>query len=208
MATTPNWSFMRCFGNHHFCTLISFSASEKNNYSWEWSFLVKYFKTKVYRNASRTYFFLLVVSEFYKYVLPSMDFLPCLFLFFFFFFFFFSLKNKTHESVRGFMYPENIYLFKVHNRNSRKRCEICSKVTMEPKRHQCRHSSVLLLTLNIFHTLFSVSIAGFEQLNVFLVNPSYYKKIPILRWFVKLRCYELRAVSYNETVSELRAISI
>ena len=140
MATAPNWSFMRCFGNHHFCTLISFSASEKNNYSWEWSILAKYFKTKVYRNASRTCFFLLVVSEFDKYVLPSMNFLP--------FLYFFSLKNKTHESVRGFMYPENIYLFKLHNRNSRKRCEICSEVTMEPKRHQCRHSSVFIVNFD------------------------------------------------------------
>ena len=28
-------------------------------------------------------------------------------------------------------YPANIYLFKVNNRNSRKRCEICSKLTIK-----------------------------------------------------------------------------
>ena len=29
------------------------------------------------------------------------------------------------------IYPTNIYLFKANNRNTRKRCEICSKLTME-----------------------------------------------------------------------------
>ena len=28
-------------------------------------------------------------------------------------------------------YPANIYLFKVNNRNNRKRCEICSKLTIK-----------------------------------------------------------------------------
>ena len=33
--------------------------------------------------------------------------------------------------------PANIYLFKVNNRNIRKRCEICSKLTIKtPARHQ------------------------------------------------------------------------
>ena len=33
-------------------------------------------------------------------------------------------------------YPPNIYLFKVNNRNSSKRSEICSKLTMKtPERH-------------------------------------------------------------------------
>ena len=28
-------------------------------------------------------------------------------------------------------YPANIYLFKVNNRNNRKRCNICSKLTIK-----------------------------------------------------------------------------
>ena len=33
-------------------------------------------------------------------------------------------------------YPVNIYLFKLNNRNSRKRCEMCSKLTIKtPERH-------------------------------------------------------------------------
>ena len=37
-------------------------------------------------------------------------------------------------------YTTNIYLFKVNNKNTRKKCKICS--------------AALLLTLNIFHFLF------------------------------------------------------
>ena len=52
-------------------------------------------------------------------------------------------------------YPVGIYLLKVNNRNSRTRCEICSKLTIEtPEQCHVRRSGVLLLTLNIFLTLF------------------------------------------------------
>ena len=47
-------------------------------------------------------------------------------------------------------YPANIYLFKVNNRNTRKRSEISSKLTIKTtERRQ-------LLTLNKFYTVFSV----------------------------------------------------
>ena len=46
--------------------------------------------------------------------------------------------------------------FTVHNRNSRARCEICSKLIKTPELS-------LLLTLNIFHTLSRVSIVNFEH---------------------------------------------
>ena len=52
--------------------------------------------------------------------------------------------------------PANIYLFKVNiknNRSARKRCEICSKLTIKtPEQHQRHRSGVLLLTSNIFQT--------------------------------------------------------
>ena len=44
-------------------------------------------------------------------------------------------------------FPANIYLFKVNNRNTRKSCEICSKLTI-------KLTVFLLLTLNIFHVFF------------------------------------------------------
>ena len=51
--------------------------------------------------------------------------------------------------------PVNIYLFKVKTRNTRRRLEICSKLT---ERHQKDIKDVvlvsLLLTLNIFYTFF------------------------------------------------------
>ena len=62
-------------------------------------------------------------------------------------------------------FPGNIYLFKVNNRNTKKRCEICSKLTI--KKHQNDVNDVvpvfLLLTWNIFHTYFKCfSIGDFE----------------------------------------------
>ena len=59
----------------------------------------------------------------------------------------------------------NIYLFKINDRKSRKSCEICSKLTIKtPERRQGFRFGVLLLTLNIFHCFFSVSII--EKVNV------------------------------------------
>ena len=50
--------------------------------------------------------------------------------------------------------PAGIYLLKVNNRDTRPRCEICSKLTRKtPERRQLRLVS-FLLSLNIFHTLF------------------------------------------------------
>ena len=59
----------------------------------------------------------------------------------------------------------NIYLFKVNNRNTGKKCEICLKLTV--KTSERRHYVVLvslLLTLNIFRTLSCVSVY-FEKVN-------------------------------------------
>ena len=50
-------------------------------------------------------------------------------------------------------YPANIYLFKVNNRNTTKRCEICSKLIKISERRQ--------LT-----SFLSVSTVDLEQLNV------------------------------------------
>ena len=39
--------------------------------------------------------------------------------------------------ARTLNFPANIYLFKVNNRNTRKRCEICSKLTTKtPEQRQ------------------------------------------------------------------------
>ena len=61
-----------------------------------------------------------------------------------------GIKLKTVISVDN-------YMFKVNNRNTRKRCEICSKLTIKtPERRQAR---------TYFTPCSSASIVNFEQVN-------------------------------------------
>ena len=64
----------------------------------------------------------------------------------------FTVWKFEHQKWRS---PANMYLFKVNNRNTRTRCEICSKLTWH---HQNDVKDLvvesLLLTLNLFHTFF------------------------------------------------------
>ena len=67
----------------------------------------------------------------------------------------------------NFVFPTGSFMFKVNNKSSRIRCEICSKLaTKTPeRRHWCR-SGVFIVILNIFQTLFFyVFIVNFEQVN-------------------------------------------
>ena len=81
------------------------------------------------------------------------------------------MKLSCIASTITSIFPADYYLFKVNNRNTTTRCEICSKLTI--KKPERRHSVnvilvSLLLTLNIFNTLTpcsSVSIVKFEQVN-------------------------------------------
>ena len=66
----------------------------------------------------------------------------------------FEVNNNDNRSPgQHYLYPANNYLYKVSNRNTTKWCKICSKSIITP---------FLLLTLNIFHNFFSVSIVDFE----------------------------------------------
>ena len=56
-----------------------------------------------------------------------------------------SSCQRNHLLSSESKYPANIYLFKVSNRNCRKRCEKYLKLTM-------KSSTTSTLTLNIFHT--------------------------------------------------------
>ena len=68
--------------------------------------------------------------------------------------------------VLNTFFPAGNCMFKVHNKNSRTRGEICSKLTIKtPERCHQRHFGVLLLTFNIFHTLFYCFFINFEQAN-------------------------------------------
>ena len=58
-------------------------------------------------------------------------------------------------------------MFKVSNRNTRKRCEICSKLTIKPPKrcHWRRFGGFIVNFEHISHLFSSVSIANFEQVN-------------------------------------------
>ena len=66
------------------------------------------------------------------------------------------------------MFPANIYLIKVINRNTIKRCGICLKVTIKtPERRHSYLSSVFIVNFeHIWHFFSSVSIVDFEQVNI------------------------------------------
>ena len=75
-------------------------------------------------------------------------------------------------------YPAGNCMFKVNDRNTRTRCDICSKLTIKtPERCQWCRRCVLLLTLNIVTPCSSVSIVNFEQANTGWVTTVKYSTI-------------------------------
>ena len=67
----------------------------------------------------------------------------------------FSLLTKCAYVTLNLSYPANIKLFKVIKRNTRKRGEICSKLTMKTlERRQRGHSSVSTVCFEYISHLF------------------------------------------------------
>ena len=67
---------------------------------------------------------------------------------------------------RIFYYPVSNYMFKVSNRNTKTRYEICSRLTIKtPERCHCHRSGVFIVNLEHISHLFSVSIVNFEQIH-------------------------------------------
>ena len=63
--------------------------------------------------------------------------------------------------------PRNIYLFKVNNRNTRKRCEICLKLTIKHQNDVRHRSGVFIVNSEHISDLFLVFlIADFEKVIV------------------------------------------
>ena len=60
--------------------------------------------------------------------------------------------------------PANIYLFKAINRNTRKSCEIYSKLTIKPP--AWRHWRSGVFTVNVEHISYLFLLCYFEQVNV------------------------------------------
>ena len=63
----------------------------------------------------------------------------------------FKGKESGHQEV---FWVGNIYLFEVNNRNTEKRYEICSKLTIKPPERCYWRRSGVFVNLNIFHTFF------------------------------------------------------
>ena len=65
--------------------------------------------------------------------------------------YFYWKKNIFHEIA----FPAGIYLLKVNNRNTRKRCETCSKLTIKrPEQRRWRRSTVFIVNFeHISHLL-------------------------------------------------------
>ena len=66
------------------------------------------------------------------------------------------------------------FMFKIDNRNTRKRSEICSKLTIKIlERHQWRHSRVFIVNFeHISYLVLLFYIANFEQANLDWVKTS------------------------------------
>ena len=65
------------------------------------------------------------------------------------------------------IHPAGNYMFKVNNRNTRTRCEICSKLAIKkPERRHWLRSSVFIVNSEHFTPCSNVSIVNFEQVNV------------------------------------------
>ena len=68
----------------------------------------------------------------------------------------------AHRCLEGQL--KGLSQLKVNNKDAKKRCKTCLKLTIKiPER---RRFGVLLLTLSIFHTFFYFFIVDFEQVNV------------------------------------------
>ena len=72
----------------------------------------------------------------------------------------------VHTGKIHFACALKFYLFKANNRNTRKRCELCSKLTI--KTRHWRRSGIFIVNFeHIYFTSFSSAfIVDFEQLNV------------------------------------------
>ena len=89
--------------------------------------------------------------------------------------------QSPHYGIFVFKFPKNIYLFKVNNRNTRKRCKICSKLMLKtPKRRHWHCSSVFIDNFEHLSHLFLVlllSTISREMFSEFIQTLTYWSNI-------------------------------
>ena len=115
-------------------------------------------------------------------------------------------------------YPTNIYLFKVTNKNTGKKCEICSKFTIKtPERLQWRLSGAFIFNLEhilhfflvfLFSTLNKQMLAGylnsFQATSVGLCTRVVFTRSFSLRWHTvkllqPLQIFCVQSIKYMKT---------
>ena len=78
-----------------------------------------------------------------------------------------SLQSPVFQEETDYLYrhsrdstkanPTGNYMFKVNNRNTRKRCKICSKLTIKtPERSHCRRAGAFIINFEQISYLFLV----------------------------------------------------
>ena len=116
-----------------------------------WDTILLYFLFSTY--TSWNIKFLISISE--RWFISSISYLISLFDYMFFIFHPFVAQYMSITSFISisYLFPARIYLFKVGNRNTRRRYEICSKLTKKtPERSQWHHSGVFTVTFeHILH---------------------------------------------------------
>ena len=96
-----------------------------------------------------------------------------------------DFTKKSKKSRKRPLYPVKTYLFRVRNGNTRKRCKICSEVTIKtPERRRWRFGVFVVTFEYILHVFLVLSFVGFEQVNVNWVVSS-----NLLHPFLVLLCF-------------------
>ena len=96
--------------------------------------------------------------------------------------------------------PANIYFFKINNRNTRKRCEICSKLTIKaPEWRRWRRSGVFIVNFeHVSHLTSSVFLVDFKQVNLTWVEKLY--QINVMSFhIIKLEHLKLESYYTNDS---------
>ena len=99
--------------------------------------------------------------------------------------------------------PAGNYMFKVNNRNTRTRCDICSKLTIKiPERRHWRPSGIFIVKFKHFTPCSIDSIVNFEQ----VIAGWYYADVIFDKAFNYTFHRKLESLQYNAALAITGAI--
>ena len=85
---------------------------------------------------------------------------------------------ELNTRLYGLLFIESIYLFKLNNRNTRKRYEACAKLTIKsPERRQSITFDVCIFNFEHISHFSSVSVVDYQKVNIYsadmqFINPA------------------------------------